>query len=1041
MVVPSLALRLFAFFCLFSCLLKENDTEGARRSTVALGGVAMAGEGLRRARFWADAVGTTWKRQSALWLVASLLLAGDIHPNPGPPAETGVFPCTLCGQNVGDDDAAICCDSCEKWSHIWCGGGVSLDEYNRMVDHPDDDLWFCPSCYASELPYRDCSIFSLSGYSQSSNPNTIATPSPECLKCVCLNARSIVNKAPDLKAMTDVANPHVIAVTESFLDDEILNSELFHHDYLVLRRDRNRHGGGVLLAVHTSIPAIRRYDLETDCELLWAELTLLSRKMLVGVYYRPPGSSCDSLYELRRSFSSIPGSQPFLVCGDFNAPSINWDTVSPTSSSSISSTLCDLALDFHLTQLVREPTRESHILDLLLTSDDSLFREVTVTDNLPGTDHSAVRFSLATRPPPSSAPKRTVFNFKKANFDEFREKLSNASWDDIFRSTCVNEMWLKWKNIFLTIAEESIPKLVWKPGKRKSWLSKESRKLIKKKRKLYRKARRSDLPGPWVKFRETSNCLRTSTRRDHQSLVAKMTTNIKSFWRWVKNLKTQANVLPEIHYKNKVIVRDSEKAKAFNEYFCSVFTEEDSTFLHECSSGLPRNPNSIDSILFSTEDVFQALCKIDPRKSSGPDTIPGRLLKEGAPFIAEPLARLFTHSLETGVLPEDWTTAYVTPIHKKEDKRLPQNYRPISLTSLVVKVMERLVSSQLAVFLDANGVLSPLQHGFRPGHSCLTQLLQTIHDWAHSLDRASSTHVIFIDFAKAFDSIPHERLLLKLEAVGLRGDLLNWLRGFLVGRMQKVVINGCHSPWKRITSGVPQGTILGPLLFNLYINDISACLTSGIRLYADDCAVYREILTLSDCVDLQHDLNAIHQWTVKWQMKVNPAKCKAMQVTNKRNPIATSYILDGSTLDWVTEFRYLGVTINEKLSWTLQCQGAAVKANRMLGLLKRSMKGSHLHAKLRAYKTLVRPHLEFAVQAWSPHYQKDINTLEKVQRRAVRWISGSSWDHTARQWSKPYDQCLLELGLPTLSQRRLFLINYQVFKIIYGLDCIPFFCY
>ena len=304
------------------------------------------------------------------------------------------------------------------------------------------------------LPYCDCSIFSLSGYSQSSNPNTIATPSPECLKCICLNARSIVNKAPDLKAMTDVANPHAFTVTESFLDDEILNSELFHHDYLVLRRDRNRHGGGV---VHTSIPAIRRYDLETDCELLCAELTLVSRKVLVGVYYRPPGCSCDSLYELRRSFSSIPGSQPFLVCGDFNAPR---DTVSPTSSSSISSTLCDLALDFHLTQLVHEPTRESHILDLLLTSDDSLFREVTVTDNLPGTDHSAVCFSLATRPPSSSVPKRAVSNFKEANFAEFWEKLSNASWDDIFRSTCVNEMWLKWKNIFLTIVEESIPKLV-----------------------------------------------------------------------------------------------------------------------------------------------------------------------------------------------------------------------------------------------------------------------------------------------------------------------------------------------------------------------------------------------------------------------------------------------------------------------------------------------------------------------------------------------------------------------------------------------------
>ena len=174
--------------------------------------------------------------------------------------------------------------------------------------------------------------------------------------------------------------------------------------------------------------------------------------------------------------------------------------------------------------------------------------------------------------------------------------------------------------------------------------------------------------------------------------------------------------------------------EVFNNYFCSVFTEEDTTSLDECRAGLPCNPNSINFVLFNTEDVYQILCKIDPQKSSGPDAIAGRLLKKGSPFIADSLAHLFTISLKIGMLFVDWTTAHVTPIHRMGDKQLPQNYRPISLTSLVVKVMECLVSNQLVTFLDANGVLSLLQHGFRTRHSCLAQLLVTIHDWARSLD-------------------------------------------------------------------------------------------------------------------------------------------------------------------------------------------------------------------------------------------------------------------------------------------------------------------
>ena len=501
---------------------------------------------------------------------------------------------------------------------------------------------------------------------------------------------------------------------------------------------------------------------------------------------------------------------------------------------------------------------------------------------------------------------------------------------------------------------------------------------------------------------------------------------------------SSSNIIPQIAYQNRVFDTDKHKAEAFNNYFCSVHTDENMSMLPQIASQLMPNTDSITTVSFTADDVYAGLCKIDSRKSSGPDAIPGRLLKEAAPVIDESLAQLFTRSLRTGEIPTDWITAHVTPIHKRGERRLPQNYRPISLTSLVVKVMERLIANQLNAFLLADNILSPAQHGFRAKHSCLTQLLETTHEWAQTLNRALSTHIVFIDFAKAFDSVPHERLLLKLEEVGVRGDLLLWIRGFLVGRTQRVVINGYKSSWKRTRSGVPQGSVLGPLLFIIYINDISANLDSKISLFADDCAIYREVSDLSDCSVLQHDLNTISSWTNKWQLKLNTDKCKVMQITNKRNPIIFPYTLGTHGLEWVDSYTYLGVTYNGKLSWTAQCQQAAAKANMMLGLLKRVMKGSHTQAKVRAYRSIVRPHLEYCVQAWSPHYQKNIEILESVQRRAARWMAGSVWSQNSMKWSKSYEQCLTELNLPSLRARRLFLLNLQTYKIVHSLDCINF---
>ena len=653
-----------------------------------------------------------------------------------------------------------------------------------------------------------------------------------------------------------------------------------------------------------------------------------------------------------------------------------------------------------------------------------------VVDNLPSTDHFAVEFHLLVSIPTQTQCRRSLYNYKKADFDTFREVLFRVPWTCVSDCNDIEYSWSLWKDLFFAAVNECVPRVQWKRRKMKHWFSSNTISFIHKKRQLYLlKKSRPDSTAVAIRYRKISNIVRYLTRYDtkHHTLniCSDYAKNPKRFWSWAKASKGYRDPIPTLNYNGSIVSEDTAKATCFNNYFSSVFTDEDTSSLSDLRSTVVWGSDLINTVDFTPNVVLKVLTSLNVSKACGPDLIPARLLKEGATSICASLAHLFQLSLDSGTLPSDWTTANVVPVFKRNDRHQPSNYRPISLTSLVVKVMEKIVHCQIMEALESHKLISSFQFGFRCGHSTVDLLLRTIHDMAISLEKRSSVHCLLLDFSKAFDSVPHQRLLLKLEAIGIRGYLLQWIRSFLTNRLQRVVINGRYSPWLPVKSGVPQGSILGPLLFILYVNDIYSVIHhSKHGMFADDLSIYTEVSTTADCVLLQHDLDGIVQWSKQWQLQLNCSKCEALNVSNKRSPLLYTYTISSQPIQWSSQCRYLGVLIDSHLRWKAHCRNIVHKGSRILNLLRRSLFGCTKDVKSIAYKVIVRPCLEYASVVWNPHTVSDIDIIEAVQKRAARWIC-ASWNPSTFAWNKSYADCLCELNWPTLAHRRhYYIIDY-----------------
>jgi len=489
------------------------------------------------------------------------------------------------------------------------------------------------------------------------------------------------------------------------------------------------------------------------------------------------------------------------------------------------------------------------------------------------------------------------------------------------------------------------------------------------------------------------------------------------FFRYVNSkLKTRSRIA-DLHAENGVdVTEDAVKAEMFNRFFSSVFTREDLERIPEVIKPTDQAEHiGLSSVEVHEGEVLDLLKRLQPDKSPGPDGMHPRVLKECAAELAHPITLLFKASLKEGTLPVSWKDATVTPIFKKGSRMEVGNYRPVSLTSVCCKLLEKIVRKSLLRHMIDNGYLSEYQHGFVQGRSCTTQLLKVMDMWTDILDQGGAIDAAYLDFAKAFDTVPHQRLLRKLEGYGVTGKLLDWFGDFLLGRRQRVGVAGSFSGWSQVISGVPEGSVLGPLMFVCYINDLPETIASFIFLYADDTKVFRRVDCELDRDYLQHDLDQLAEWARKWQLRFNIDKCKILHLGGARNRHETYSMIrpvDGmrENLRETTEEKDLGVWMDCSAKPSVHVNHAVNKANQLLGLIRRGFTYMDCELMKQLFTSIVRPHLEYANIVWHPYLRSDIELIEKVQHRATRMVPGMS--------KLTYEDRLKRFDLPTLVYRR-----------------------
>ena len=741
-------------------------------------------------------------------------------------------------------------------------------------------------------------------------------------------------------------------------------------------------------------------------------IALLHSTTFIYFLYRSPSTqNCLILQCISDSIDKALSENPsanIVVCGDFNVHHSEWLGSSFTDNAGIET--FNFSVSQNLTQIIDFPTRfpdnDAHspsLLDLCMVSDATDCHTSCETP-LGNSDHAVVSIFLQLKPNQSAdhPSHRISYNYQLADWDSFRDLLRDAPWSDIFAlpvELCAAEVsdWIQ------TGIDAFVPHRKYQLKSHSSpWFSPACAAAIAHRNHFFHLFRRDNSVENKRLFsasrRRCRNILRNAKNNYQQSVKTKISTQrlgSRDFWKIFNSISNKGkSAIPPLFDGLNVITSAKDKAELLARSFasnCSLPTSD-----HILPEFPPRCNNILDDVHITPSKVSKIISQLDVSTASGPDHIPVTVLKHCSPELSSILSKLFNKCITQSCFPSCWKCASVVPIFKNSgDRSNPLNYRPISLLSVISKVFESLINDAVVSHLESHGLFSDHQYGFRKSRSTADLLTVITERIYRALDGNGVARAVALDISKAFDKVWHSGLLHKLSAYGIRGKVFNILQSFLLDRSLKVILDGQSSSTFSINAGVPQGSILGPILFLIFINDLpdSSRLLSKVGIFADDTSIYEcseekpDLFSQTELAGtLEHDLSAILEWGTDWLVSFNANKTKLLSIN--RNDIVEHLpiSMDQNNLPESTSFKLLGLSFSKDLSWTNYITSIAKSASMKIGSLFRASGCLTNEAILHIYKTVIRPSIEYCCHIWAGAPASTLAMLDKIQKRITNLV-------------------------------------------------------
>ena len=785
-----------------------------------------------------------------------------------------------------------------------------------------------------------------------------------------------------------------------------------------------------------------------------------SAKLFVAVVYRPPDDSLSSFTKLLDVLGQaiedlVEHDYDIFLTGDFNLPQVDWESLEILSGGTSDSNrsaqrLFSFMSTYLLTQMVRVPTRERSTLDLVLCNNERLISEVKAepTDI---SDHDMVEVLLSFTPGVMEEARATYLDevnfrsldFNRADFSLLNDMFEAVNWEELRNSGTFEEFPEKFTRKVLNLCLDSIPRKKPPTGRPKLYNA-----LRRRKAKLKTRISAAQCTGDAARIKQLEDEIGLVSYDIKEAIVhhldlsekravERIRTNPKYFYSFAKSFsKIKHSISSLFNSEKELVTGRKELANILQNQFSSVFSDPDCPDKSAPNFTVPPLTSSDTEFVFTQEDVIGAISDIKLDSAPGPDGVPAILLKRCGVSLSLPIYMLWSESMSSGVVPHFYKTGYVSPLFKKGSRCEAGNYRPVTLTSHVVKVFERVVRKHMVSHLESNDLLSDKQHGFRANRSCLTQMLDHFDTIYEGFTRSEDTDSIYLDYAKAFDKVDLEILIHKLKRYGFHSRLIEWIKSFLFDRDQVVVLDGVHSDLAKVISGVPQGSVLGPLLFILFINDLDQVVTSSrVSFFADDTRVSKQISCLEDCQLLQDDLYRILDWSRRNNMKLHEQKFELLNHLHAKNSVLSELPFYTETLSYhvsseivlqpVEKVRDLGVMVSSDLAWSAHIGSMVSNARSKLSWVFSVFKTRDRVVMTTLYKSLVRSLLEYCCPLWNPGKVTEIQLIEGVQRTFTSRVSGLE---KLNYWER-----LSELKLMSLQRRRERYIILMMWKILHNI--------